>query len=111
MEAIAIAWDLLKQHTTGWETYVEAVKQRYAPEQVKDITMIDPAYLREVAAKWAEAFLGNLDDRQLLAGQAHGSTVDVDLGFVDPMQLGGQASHLAVDVLACAVDRHAHQHS
>ncbi|MDD9967081.1 MAG: molybdopterin-dependent oxidoreductase [Myxococcales bacterium] len=51
----AIAWDLLKKHTTGWQDYVEAVKTRYAPEQVADMTMIDPKYLREVAAKWAEA--------------------------------------------------------
>jgi anaerobic selenocysteine-containing dehydrogenase len=51
----AIAWDLLKKHTTGWQPYVKACKERYAPEQVEDMTMIDPKYLREVAAKWAEA--------------------------------------------------------
>jgi anaerobic selenocysteine-containing dehydrogenase len=51
----AVHWDFMKAHTTGWEKYVEAVKARYSPEQVKDITMIDPKYLREVAAKWAEA--------------------------------------------------------
>jgi anaerobic selenocysteine-containing dehydrogenase len=51
----AVNWDFLKKHTTGWENYVKAVKERYSPEQVKDITMIDPKYLREVAAKWAEA--------------------------------------------------------
>jgi nitrate reductase NapA len=51
----AVHWDFLKAHTTGWEKYVEACKARYSPEQVQDITMIDPKYLREVAAKWAEA--------------------------------------------------------
>jgi len=51
----AIAWDFLKQHTAGWEKYVEAVTNRYSPEQVEEMTMIDPKYLREVAAKWAEA--------------------------------------------------------
>jgi anaerobic selenocysteine-containing dehydrogenase len=51
----AVDWDLLKKHTTGWEAYVKGVKERYSPEQVKDITMIDPAYLRKVAAEWAEA--------------------------------------------------------
>jgi anaerobic selenocysteine-containing dehydrogenase len=51
----AIAWDFLKQYATGWEEYVEAVKTRYSPEQVESMTMIDPKYLREVAAKWAEA--------------------------------------------------------
>lgn len=51
----AIAWDFLKAHTTGWETYVEACRTRYAPEQVQAITMIEPAQVREVAARWAEA--------------------------------------------------------
>ena len=51
----AVAWDLLKKHTTGWQTYVKACKERYSPEQVADVTMIDPKYLREVAAVWAEA--------------------------------------------------------
>ncbi len=51
----AVDWNLLKNHSTGWETYVKACKERYSPEQVQDITMIDPRYLREVAAKWAEA--------------------------------------------------------
>ncbi len=51
----AIDWDLIKNHTTGWETYVEACKTRYSPEQREEYTMIDPKYLREVAAVWAEA--------------------------------------------------------
>ncbi len=51
----AIAWDFLKEHSTGWEDYVEACKTRYSPEQVQHITMIDPAHLRKVAAVWAEA--------------------------------------------------------
>jgi anaerobic selenocysteine-containing dehydrogenase len=51
----ACAMDFLRQHTTGWEEYIEAVRTRYSPEQVQEITMVEPAYLREVAAKWAEA--------------------------------------------------------
>ena len=51
----AIAWDFVKRFTTGWETYVEACKTRYSPEQVEHITLIKPAYLRELAATWAEA--------------------------------------------------------
>lgn len=51
----AIAKDFLEKYTTGWEDYIKAVKERYSPEQVKDVTMIDPKYLREVAALWAEA--------------------------------------------------------
>lgn len=51
----AIAWDFLKGYSTGWEDYVKGVTERYAPEKVQHITMIDPKYLREVAAIWAEA--------------------------------------------------------
>ncbi len=51
----AIDWDLIKNHSSGWEAYIEGVKARYSPEQVAEITMIDPKYLREVAAVWAEA--------------------------------------------------------
>ena len=51
----AVYWDFLKRFTTGWEPYVAACKERYAPEQVEDITMIDPKHVREVAALWAEA--------------------------------------------------------
>ena len=51
----AVAWDLLKKSTTGWRPYVKACRERYSPEQVEHITMIDPKYLREVAAVWAEA--------------------------------------------------------
>lgn len=51
----AVDWDLLKNHSTGWEAYVKGCKERYSPEQVQEMTMIDPKYLREVAAKWAEA--------------------------------------------------------
>ncbi len=47
--------EFLKNHTTGWEKYIEVVKAKYSPEQVKDITMIDPEYLRKVAAVWAKA--------------------------------------------------------
>lgn len=51
----AVAKDFLEKYTTGWEDYVQACEKRYSPEQVEEITMIDPKYLREVAAKWAEA--------------------------------------------------------
>ena len=51
----AVDWDLIKNHTTGWEDYVKGCKERYAPEQVEHITGIDPKYLRKVAKVWAEA--------------------------------------------------------
>ncbi len=51
----AVAWDFLKEHVTGWEKYVEACKERYSPEKVQPITMIEPRYLRKVAKEWADA--------------------------------------------------------
>ena len=51
----AVDWDLLKNHATGWEAYIEGVKARYAPEQVADKTMVDPEYLWKVAEVWANA--------------------------------------------------------
>ncbi len=51
----AVAWDLLKKHTSGWETYVKGVQERYAPEKVQAITGVEPAYLRKVAKEWADA--------------------------------------------------------
>jgi len=51
----AVDWDLLKNHTSGWEHYVKRVKEAYSPEQCQDRTGIDPAYVRKVAKEWAEA--------------------------------------------------------
>jgi anaerobic selenocysteine-containing dehydrogenase len=51
----AVDWDLLKNHTSGWEPYVENIKKNYAPEKVEAMTMVDPKYLWKVAEQWAEA--------------------------------------------------------
>ncbi len=51
----AAAWDFLKDHTAGWETYVEEVKRGYNPRQVEDRTMVPAESIYEVAALWAEA--------------------------------------------------------
>ncbi len=51
----AVAWDFLKNYTTGWEKYVEEVKSGYKPEDVVDRTMIAPEKIYEVAKLWAEA--------------------------------------------------------
>ncbi|MDH5491669.1 MAG: molybdopterin-dependent oxidoreductase, partial [Myxococcales bacterium] len=50
-----VATDFLAQHTTGAEEYMAACRERFSPEQVQEMTGVEPAYLREVAAKWAEA--------------------------------------------------------
>ena len=53
----AVDWNFLENHTTGWEAYVKECTERFSPEQVAEVTMVDPAYLRKVAAEWAEATL------------------------------------------------------
>jgi anaerobic selenocysteine-containing dehydrogenase len=51
----AVHMDFLKKSCTGWEAYIKGVTERYSPEQVAEITMVEPAYLRKVAAEWAKA--------------------------------------------------------
>ena len=51
----AIAWDFLKEYTTGWQEYVDAVQAGYKPEDVEDRTKIPAAEIRKVAAIWAKA--------------------------------------------------------
>lgn len=50
-----IAWDFLKENTTGWQEYVDEVKKGYKPEDVEDITKIPAAEIYKVAKVWAEA--------------------------------------------------------
>jgi anaerobic selenocysteine-containing dehydrogenase len=51
----AVDWDLLKNHTAGWEKYVEGVKARYNPKDRQEYTLVDPDYLDKVAEAWAAA--------------------------------------------------------
>ena len=51
----AVAWDFLKGHTSGWETYIQQVKEGYEPSKVEDRTMIPAAHIYDIAEKWAEA--------------------------------------------------------
>ena len=51
----AVAWDFLKNYTTGWQEYVDEVKAKYKPEDVEDLTKIPAADIRKVAAIWAKA--------------------------------------------------------
>jgi anaerobic selenocysteine-containing dehydrogenase len=50
-----IAWDFMKNHTTGWQEYVDAVKKGYKPEDVVDRTKIPAEEIYKVAKVWAEA--------------------------------------------------------
>jgi len=51
----AVAWDFLKEHTTGWKEYVDGVKADYRPEDVEHLTKVPAAEIRKVAKVWAEA--------------------------------------------------------
>ena len=52
----AIAWDFMKEHTTGWQEYVDEVKAATSPKTSRTSTKIpaagDPQGRRSV---WAEA--------------------------------------------------------
>ncbi len=55
-----IDWDFVKQHTSGWEQYVEGVRKSYSPEQVQDRMGgpnhdVSPKLIRKVAAMFADA--------------------------------------------------------
>ncbi len=51
----AVAWDFLKEHTAGWETYVDEVKKGYKPEDVEDKTKIPAKEIYHIAELWAKA--------------------------------------------------------
>ena len=51
----AVVWDFLKNHTTGWEEYVESVKKGYEPQKIEYITKIPAEEIYKVAKIWAEA--------------------------------------------------------
>ena len=51
----AVDWNLLRNHSTGWQRYVEEVKEGYEPSRVEDRTLIPAARIYEVAEIWAAA--------------------------------------------------------
>ncbi len=51
----AVAWDFLKNHSTGWKKYVDEVKKGYNPKQVENITKIPAEEIYKVAKVWADA--------------------------------------------------------
>ncbi|MCF7764893.1 MAG: molybdopterin-dependent oxidoreductase [Verrucomicrobia bacterium] len=53
----AVAWDFMRDHTTGWQEYVDAVKSGYNPKDVEDRTKIPAGRIYEIAKVWAEATL------------------------------------------------------
>ncbi|MEE8307287.1 MAG: molybdopterin-dependent oxidoreductase [Gammaproteobacteria bacterium] len=55
-----IDWDFLKEHTTGWENYVDGVLADYSPEQVQDRMGgpnhdVSPDLIRRIAGMFADA--------------------------------------------------------
>ena len=50
-----IDYAFLREHTTGWEAYIDMVRNEYRPEDIQHRTMVDPKLVREVAAQWADA--------------------------------------------------------
>ena len=50
-----VAWEFMREHTTGWEEYVDAVKKGYNPKEVEDRTKIAAEEIYALAKVWAEA--------------------------------------------------------
>ncbi len=50
----AVDMELLKNHTSGWEKYIEEVKAGYRPEDVEDRTLIPAEEIYKIAGIWAE---------------------------------------------------------
>ncbi|MGF1878663.1 molybdopterin-dependent oxidoreductase [Photobacterium frigidiphilum] len=55
-----IDWKFLKAHVTGWQEYIDGVKDNYSPEQVQDRMGgvnhdVSPEKIRRVAAMFADA--------------------------------------------------------
>jgi anaerobic selenocysteine-containing dehydrogenase len=55
-----IDWDFVKEHTTGWQDYVDGVLNDYSPEQVQDRMGgsghdVSPELIRRIAGMFADA--------------------------------------------------------
>ncbi len=50
----AVDMELLKNHVSGWEDYIEQVKAGYRPEDVEDRTLIPAAEIYSIAELWAK---------------------------------------------------------
>ncbi len=50
-----IAYDFLERHVSGWKAYVQGIKERYSPEQTREATGFEPAFVRKVARMYADA--------------------------------------------------------
>ncbi len=51
----AVDYDLLKEHVSGWEDYIEKVKAGFNPKDVEHMTMIPAEEIYKIAAVWAKA--------------------------------------------------------
>ncbi len=50
-----IAWDFMREHTTGWQEYVDGIKKDYDPARTQDVTGLDVPFIRQIASEWAAA--------------------------------------------------------
>jgi len=50
-----VEYDFLKENTVNWEDYIKMCREEYAPEQVTEITGVEPQLIRDIADDWANA--------------------------------------------------------
>lgn len=93
-----IDWAFMKQHTTGWEEYVEGVKSRYSPEQVQEFMggenhPVPPSLIRQVAELFAEATRKRLARKK--QGQEQGGVI-IMWGIGYNQHIHGQHNVIAI---------------
>ncbi len=50
-----IAWDFMKEHTTGWQEYIDGIKAKFNPRRTGEVTGLSVSYIRRIASEWANA--------------------------------------------------------
>ncbi len=50
-----IAWDFMKEHTSGWKEYVEGIRAKYDPRKTQAVTGLPVSFVQKVASEWAAA--------------------------------------------------------
>jgi anaerobic selenocysteine-containing dehydrogenase len=50
-----VEYDFLKKNTVNWEEYIKMCREEYSPEQVTELTGVEPQLIRDIADDWANA--------------------------------------------------------
>ncbi|MCH8861057.1 MAG: molybdopterin-dependent oxidoreductase [Proteobacteria bacterium] len=96
-----IDWEFLKEHSTGWEEYVDGVLADYSPEQVQDRMGdeghgVSPELIRRVAGMYADATRKRLArSKGKHSGQGYGGVI-IMWGIGYNQHIHGQHNVIAI---------------